>query len=53
MENHEAPEQRRLSTSECDSVKGQEGLLGSMPCQKWKVGLGSMLEGGSECESSK
>ena len=53
MENHEAPEQRRLSTSECDSVKGWEGLLGSLPCWKWKVGLGSVLEGGSECDSLK
>ena len=51
MENHEAPEQRRLTTSECDSVKGQEGLLGSVPCRKWKVGLKSMLEEGSECDS--
>ena len=28
--NHEAPEQRRLSASECDSVKGQQGPLGSV-----------------------
>ena len=53
MENHEAFEQRRLSASECDSVKGREGLLRSMPCRKWRNGLGSVLEGGLECESSK
>ena len=31
MENHEALELRRLSTSECDSTKGQQGPLGSLP----------------------
>ena len=41
LENHEAPEQMRLSTSEYDSVKGRKGLLGSV------------LEGGSECDSLK
>ena len=30
LENHEAPEQMRLSTSEYDSVKGRKGLLGSV-----------------------
>ena len=53
MENHEAPEQMRLSTSKYDSVRGRKGLLGSVPCRKWKVGLGSVLEGGSECDSLK
>ena len=40
MANHEAPEQRRLSASECDSVKGQQGPLGSVPYLKF------VLEGG-------
>ena len=30
MANHETPEHRRLSTSECDSTKGQQGPLGSV-----------------------
>ena len=29
--NHEAPEQRKLFASECDSVKGQQGPLESVP----------------------
>ena len=41
MENREAPEQRRLFVSKCNSVKERKGLLGSL------------LEGGSECNSLK
>ena len=53
MENRETPEQSRLSASEYDSMKGREGILGSILCRKWKVGLGSVLDGGSECDSLK
>ena len=53
MENRETPEQSSLSASECDLVKGREGILGFVPCRKWKVGLSFVLDGGSECNSLK
>ena len=40
MENHEALEQRKLSASECDSAKGQQGPLGSMLYGNKEMGLG-------------
>ena len=46
MANHEALEQRRLSASECDSTKGQQGPLRSLPYGNGEMGLGSVLEGG-------
>ena len=44
--NHEAPEQRRLSTSECNSAKNQQGPLRSLPYENGEMGLGSLLKGG-------
>ena len=49
--NHEAPEQRRLSASECDSTKGQIGPLGPLPYENGEMGLGFVLEEG--CRNGK
>ena len=45
MGNCLVPEQRRLSASWCVSIKRQEGLLKSAPCEKLKARLGSVFEG--------
>ena len=48
MANHKAAEQRRLSASECDSTKEQQGPLGSVPYGNREIGLESVLEGGCQ-----
>ena len=48
MANHEVPEQRRLSVLECNSVKGQQGPLESVPYKNGEMGLDSVLEGGCQ-----
>ena len=46
MVNHEAPKQRRLSASACDSMNGQQEPLGSVPYENGEMGIRSVLEGG-------
>ena len=46
MVNHEAPKQRRLSASACDSMNGQQEPLGSLPYENGEMGIRSVLEGG-------
>ena len=48
MANHEVPEQRRLSVLECNSVKGQQGPLESVPYGNGEMGLGFVLKGGCQ-----